>query len=122
MGTVHASMTDALHTAATMSAKQGSLMQHALLGTMPVDLDKAHWSGEVNVVDDVLGRTPLHHAAYAGNRVMLDALLAAGADIDAVDSWDGSTPLDVARARNRRVVAARLLEVGASSALFGKSR
>lgn len=76
---------------------------------------------EVCAKDELLGRTALHHAAYAGDRQLVCRLLHEGAAVNAEDSWDGSTPLDVARAQNHKDVAQLLLAAGAASQVFGSS-
>jgi ankyrin repeat protein len=41
---------------------------------------------------DDTGATGLHHAAFKGNREVIDALVAAGADVNARDGRHGATP------------------------------
>ena len=47
------------------------------------------------VATDTFGGTPLHWAAFFGNRIMVEFFIEAGADIDAPDRH-GFTPLDAA--------------------------
>lgn len=41
---------------------------------------------------DQLGATPLHHAAFAGHRAVVQELIGHGAEINATDSQFGATP------------------------------
>ena len=59
--------------------------------------------------------TPLHYAAWKGHAAVIDALLDAGADIQAHnqnDHW-GTTPLHAAAHGNRKDAAAALIRRGA---------
>ncbi len=62
---------------------------------------------------DVDRRTPLHHAALAGDAKLVEQLLEAGAALDARDRW-GDTPLHSAARRFRAEVLTVLIEHGAS--------
>jgi ankyrin repeat protein len=57
-----------------------------------VDLVPASMPEDVNVRDES-GATPLHHAAWAGDLVLIERLLAAGADPTITDIRFGTTPL-----------------------------
>lgn len=48
---------------------------------------------------DKNGYTPLHNAAYHGQKLVADHLLASGADANAVQSKHGSTPLHSAASK-----------------------
>jgi ankyrin repeat protein len=62
------------------------------------------------------GSTPLHCAAWKGNVAAVEALLDAGADIDAESQNDhyGTTPLHAAAHGNQKEVAAILIARGAN--------
>jgi ankyrin repeat protein len=67
---------------------------------------------------DATGRSALHYAAnyHAGvSTDVLDALLAAGATVDAAATRDAMTPLHVAAARGDAVAARRLCAAGANA-------
>lgn len=61
---------------------------------------------------DALGATPLHRAAGGGSWAAAEALLAAGAQLEALDARS-ATPLLLAAASGRREVALRLAARGA---------
>ena len=63
---------------------------------------------------DLLGRTPLHYAAAAGDTGIVRLLLEAGAETKAKDSR-GLTPLHLALASDHEEVAALLLNAGADA-------
>ena len=65
---------------------------------------------------DYLGFTALHYAAAAGDVASIDALLEAGADVNAV-SWVGDRPRDQALLWERDEAADRLLRAGADPEL-----
>lgn len=62
---------------------------------------------------DQLGFTALHYAAAAGDLAAIDALLGAGADVNAV-SWAGDRPRDQALLWEQGDAADRLLRAGAA--------
>jgi uncharacterized protein len=62
---------------------------------------------------DRMGRTKLHYAAQAGDRVAVESLLAAGAEIDATDN-SGWTALHFAAQSNGTHAVLALLERGAT--------
>ncbi len=59
------------------------------------------------------GMTALHLAARHGNREAVDALLAAGADVNVTSGGDHTTPLLIATINGRFDLAATLVECGA---------
>lgn len=61
---------------------------------------------------DVGGHTPLHHASLGGNRVLVEILLANGADAN-VPNKEQRTPLHFAVAYGRADIAGMLIKVGA---------
>jgi hypothetical protein len=61
---------------------------------------------------EALGTTPLHAAVLAGSTEALEAVLAAGADVDATDE-DGQTALHAAAGTGRRDVVERLIAASA---------
>eukprot|EP01122_Echinamoeba_exundans_P013310 TRINITY_DN5792_c0_g1_i3.p1 TRINITY_DN5792_c0_g1~~TRINITY_DN5792_c0_g1_i3.p1 ORF type:complete len:764 (+),score=100.74 TRINITY_DN5792_c0_g1_i3:77-2368(+) len=63
---------------------------------------------------DLLGWTPLHHAAYLGHAKIAEALLERGAEINARDR-DGLTPLHLSVANGNVKVASVLLKNGANA-------
>jgi ankyrin repeat protein len=65
------------------------------------------------------GSTPLHAAAWKGQVAAVEALLDAGADIDAESRNDhyGSTPLHAAAHGNQKEVAALLIQRGANRSI-----
>ncbi len=63
-------------------------------------------------IQDNEGNTPLHLAVRNGNDLILQALLAHGADINAYNN-NGDTALHVAIRAGRTTVASQLLEAGA---------
>jgi len=65
---------------------------------------------------DSLGFTALHYAAAAGDLTSIDALLEAGADVNAV-SWVGDRPRDQALLWEHADAADRLLRAGADPEL-----
>lgn len=67
---------------------------------------------DLEALDD-LGRTPLIHAALAGNSAAVEVLLAAGAEADAAETRRGTTALHLAAFRNRLDVIDALLAHGA---------
>ena len=69
-------------------------------------------SGDPNVSDTRTGRTPLHIAAMANAPILIAALVAAGADVEARDR-DGFTALHAAAFKNSVAAIAALLEAGA---------
>ncbi|KAL6814484.1 hypothetical protein J3E69DRAFT_375895 [Trichoderma sp. SZMC 28015] len=69
-------------------------------------------ASEVNSVD-VSGRTPLLHAIWSGNVVVVETLLEAGARLDVTDNI-GGTPLFYATTYRREAIVERLLEYGAN--------
>lgn len=60
------------------------------------------------------GTTPLHHAAHQNNIVLVNALLAAGADASVANRY-GVTPLTLAAENGSAVVVERLLKAGADA-------
>jgi len=118
--TVHSAVTDALQMVALDNSTQ--LTQRIVKLERLTEDDIEAMLDERDTGDEVLGRTPLHYAAYVGDVHIVALLIAARADANAADTWDGATPLDVARARNQVQTAQYLLDKGASSALFGKSK
>lgn len=62
---------------------------------------------------NVYGETALHFAASFGFVEVIDALLAAGANVDSADC-EGHTPLDLAIAKNRPEAVTRLTQCGAN--------
>lgn len=86
----------------------GRPLLNALVNTGRVN--DALWLLERGASADVPGAegwTALHHAASRGNRRVVEALLAAGADARRTD-FQGHTPCDVARKRGRAEIAAAL--------------
>jgi ankyrin repeat protein len=86
-------------------------------------LHEAAWRGDetkvLYIVDgaeidvtDILGWTPLHHAAFFGRLQVASLLLDKGAELDAMNS-DGRTPLHCAAECGHLPVAALLLDKGA---------
>ena len=67
---------------------------------------------------DRLGRTPLHTAALSLRGDLVEALLQAGADVDAVDDETGSTPLLWAYCNTNKGNTLQLDLVGARSAFY----
>ncbi|MBT3279455.1 MAG: DUF4339 domain-containing protein, partial [Phycisphaerales bacterium] len=67
----------------------------------------------VNQADDVIGYTPLHHAVTGGHRDVVNALLMAGANVNA-KAMDGETPLYLAELRGYSEIAGLLRTYGAS--------
>ena len=65
-------------------------------------------------VHDKRGLTPLHVAAWAGNRKMVQRLIAEGANVNAETSW-GETPLHHAVYFGHTEVCETLLVAGAAS-------
>lgn len=65
---------------------------------------------------DEFGRTPLHYAAADGDSVLVQRLIASGADVNALDvnRW---TPLHFAAQAVSATVAAKLIEAGANVAI-----
>ena len=61
---------------------------------------------------DDLGRTPLHYAAWRGQREMAELLIAKGADLNSKTDR-GHTPLYLAVRKNQRTVVELLLASGA---------
>ena len=69
---------------------------------------------------DYDGRTCLHVAASAGNKLIVSALLEAGGELSLLDHWEG-TPLSDAVRQGHRDIANRLIEGGATLS-FEESR
>lgn len=67
---------------------------------------------DVNVCDQFFW-TPLHHAAYAGQRELIELLVNAGANVDA-PALGGATPLMRAIETSRVSCVDLLIEAGAS--------
>ena len=70
-----------------------------------------------------MGQTALHIAAMWGNANALDALIAAGANVNAQNQLSAASPLHIAAssikaAPGRLACAARLLEAGADARLL----
>lgn len=80
-------------------------------GRTDLALDLIERRADVHQADD-LGFTALHYAAAAGDVTTIDALLEAGADVNAV-SRVGDRPRDQALLWERAEAAARLLRAGA---------
>ena len=66
---------------------------------------------DVNEKDDFYGRTPLHYAAVNGRKVIVELLIAKGADVNAKDE-DGRTPLDATSVFNKTETADLLRKHG----------
>jgi len=82
------------------------------------DLDAAHGLLRANRAlararDARLGSTPLHFAAQRGLVTVVDALLAAGADLHAREEASGATPMHVAAEAGQLEAARRLGRAGA---------
>ena len=72
---------------------------------------------------DELGRTPLHHAVAGGYLAIVDALLRAGADVNAQDGRGiGDTPLAESAGSCSFEMAKRLIEAGTDPTLPGWMR
>lgn len=63
--------------------------------------------------DGTLGSTPLHFAAHRGFAQIVEALLAAGADVHAREAASDTTPLHWAAEGGHAAIARRLMEQGA---------
>jgi len=61
---------------------------------MEMLLEKIDAATAVNSKDFKLGQTPLHIAAYYGQKDIVEALLKAGADLKLTDK-NGKTPLEL---------------------------
>lgn len=118
------------------AAERGDLdaLRAALAAGAPVDLMEAGWTalrravqaGQSEAALLLLeagasprqqtpgGYTPLYWAAQRGLLPVVQALLAAGAQVDAQELEDGKTPLTVALLKAHDQVVAALLEAGAS--------
>ena len=71
---------------------------------------------------DKAGRTALHFAAEAaGSEACIEALLQAGAAVDAADK-DGSTPMRAALSAGQLAAASKLVEAGSSVLWWDKAR
>lgn len=68
---------------------------------------------DLNAVDDYL-QTPLHMAAGAGHKMLVELLLASHADINARDA-DGMTALESARARGQNEIVTILKAWGGAT-------
>lgn len=68
--------------------------------------------GKTDPPPELLGRTALHQAAQAGDTHQMEALLAAGADINVRDGF-GNTPLHLAAKAGRQPAVELLLKRGA---------
>jgi cytohesin len=70
-------------------------------GTGNIEAIKQHIAAgaDVNVKDDRLGWTPLHHAALYGDKEISELLIANGADVNAKDRVE-ATPLHYATAKS----------------------
>lgn len=96
-----------------------SLLHSAALGCDPALLARllsACPSSHVSLGDDE-GWTPLHCAASAGRGAAVDALLAAGAPVDARTRGGGRTPLHYAASKGHADVVTALLAAGADPTL-----
>mmetsp|Transcript_31605 Transcript_31605/g.69795 ORF Transcript_31605/g.69795 Transcript_31605/m.69795 type:complete len:527 (-) Transcript_31605:87-1667(-) len=120
---VHASISDSLHYVATL--RSTGFIRRVVMKLEPFAFVNSQLSAaptaskaELDLVDSVLGRTPLHHAAFLGDAEVVQYLVEARADLHATDTWDGSTPLDVALARNNVAAADALIQAGGSSNIF----
>ncbi|MCB1552797.1 MAG: ankyrin repeat domain-containing protein [Xanthomonadales bacterium] len=71
---------------------------------------------QVDIADDVVHYTPLHHCADRGEVAVIELLIAHGAEVDAARK-DGSTPLHDAAEGGRREAVSALLRHGASPVL-----
>jgi ankyrin repeat protein len=67
------------------------------------------------------GFAPIHYAAREGHAGVVDALLAAGVDVNTPTGGDGSTPLLVAAINGRFDLARRLIERGADPNLAAEN-
>src|SRR5688572_26884773 len=65
--------------------------------------------------DSELESTPLHISAHRGHAAIVEALLAAGADVDAREGCSGTTALHWAAEAGQLEVTERLLAAGATS-------
>eukprot|EP00117_Sycon_ciliatum_P020914 scpid76289/ scgid18490/ B-cell lymphoma 3 protein; Proto-oncogene BCL3 len=70
----------------------------------------------INPRDGKSGRTPLHHAAEAGNGAMVQFLIGHFADIDAT-TYAGNTPLHSAAGRGHEHIVSVLVTAGADTRL-----
>ena len=81
--------------------------------------DLLHYGADPNFVFDN-GYTNLHSAAGWGDRAFTEALIDAGADVNARDPIDGNTPLHMVKTTDRAVKIA-LINAGASETARNKA-
>ena len=71
---------------------------------------------EIHFGEEIVGFTPLHGAAQAGDHELVEILVRAGADLNATDG-DGKTPLMLAAIAGSQPTVSILLQLGALSDL-----
>jgi ankyrin repeat protein len=109
-----------------MPADQTPLMLAAKNGFLEIVQILLAAGGSVAAVDKRAGEiegdhTPLHYAVEGQNRAVVEAILNAGADVNALTSG-GSTPLNAAIARGNLELVQLLVERGAAVANFSRKR
>ena len=106
-------------------SESSKLRQAAWIGNLEDLLAEIATGAEINGREKTGDRTALHFAAYSGKNAgqpsteLVEALLAAGADVNAVDNG-GSTPLAEAIPNGNIEIAKILLAAGADPAVTNK--
>jgi len=106
-------------------SESSKLHQAAWIGNLDDLRAEIAAGADVNARERTGDRTPLHFAAYSGKNggepstELVQALLEAGADVNAVDSG-GSTPLAEAMPNGNVEIAKILLAAGADPAVKNK--
>jgi hypothetical protein len=100
------------NTALMIAARDGDLAQVQQLLATP-----GHKAAKLELAN-TMGWRAIHYAAHAGNVAILDALVAAGANIN-VQTKNGTTPLGMAVFNNHLPIVQRLIQLGADVNLGG---